>query len=493
MKVLLINAGSYYVMQKTVIPLGILSIATLLKNEGHEAMIYDRSVQGGRIEKAIDSFKPDVVGISALTFGSFRDAIKVSKKVKKQGLPVVWGGQVPSLVPEIVLSEDGVDCLVIGDGEYAMLEIVNSLENKQGLEGIMGIAYKEKGHIKYTEERPLADLDEFPTIDWSFVDPTKYFISNVSCERVLHVYASKGCPGQCTYCYNTCFNKRRWRARPLEAVVDEIGRLVKDYGTDGIYFADDLMSPNKKYLEKFCGAIKDSGLDFYWGCNMRADILSREELELMYDAGCRWIFFGIETGSEGRQKAIQKNLNLHKANQTMIWCDDIGIVTTASFIVGYPGESVEELKETVSYMLKLAADVKVGSNYGVIPKSEMYEYLLESGQIEEPETLDDWEKLAGMDKKGEHFSQVTPLEKSVVVNKFLYMIMGTKTKKAQKHSRFWLRRLIKQTLDFSVTKNLKSLILMAISAYRFLVIIFYAHMFPQTLKKYGLDKNSLKG
>lgn len=486
MKVLLINAGSYYVMQKTVIPLGLLSMATLLNENSHEVMIYDRAVQGVRIEKILNAFKPDLVGISALTFGSFKDAIKVSQKVKKYDLPVIWGGQVPSLVPEIVLSEDNVDCLVIGDGEFALLDLIEAFGSGRSLDEVEGIAYKKNGEIVYTKPRELRDLADFPLIDWSFVDPTKYFISNVSCEKVLHVYASKGCPGQCTYCYNTCFNKRKWRPRPLEHVVDEISRLVSDYGADGIYFADDLMSPNKKYLEKFCTTIKDSNLSFYWGCNMRADILSRGELKLMYDSGCRWIFFGIESGSEARQKSIKKNLNLNNAQETMVWCNEIGIVSTTSFIVGYPGETVEELKETVKYMLELASDVKVGSNYGVIPKSEMYDYLLETGKIEKPKTLKEWEKLAGMDKKGEHFSLATPLEKRVVVNRFLYMIMATKTKKTEKHSRFWFRRLVKQTLDLSVTKNLKSLVLIFISAKQFLEIMFYSQLFPGILKKYGL-------
>jgi len=473
-------------MQKTVIPLGLLSIATLLKENSHEVKIYDRTVQGVKVDKVLDDFKPDVVGISVLTFGSFRDGIKVSKKVKKRGLPVVWGGQVPSLVPEIVLSEDSVDCLVIGDGEFAMLDLLDAFGRKSPLSHVEGIAYRQNGEIVYTEPREFKDLSEFPIIDWSFVDPTKYFIPNVSCEKVLHVYASKGCPGQCTYCYNTCFNKREWRPRPLDYVVDEVKRLVLDYGADGIYFADDLMSPNKKYLEKFCAVIKDSNLPLYWGCNMRADTLSREELQLMYDSGCRWIFFGIESGYEARQKSIKKYLNLKKAQETMVWCNEIGIVSTTSFIVGYPDETVEELRETVKYMLELSSDVKVGSNYGVIPKSEMYDYLLETGKIDKPQTLKEWEKLAGMDKKGKHFSLATPLEKRVIVNRFLYMIMATKTKKADKHSHFWARRLVKQTLDLSVTKNLKSLVLISISAKQFLEIMFFSQMFPGILKKYGL-------
>ncbi|HRT81628.1 MAG TPA: cobalamin-dependent protein [Oscillospiraceae bacterium] len=93
MKVLLINAGSYHVMQKPIIPLGLLSIATNLKNNLHDVMIYDRAVQGIKLDKVLKRFQPDIVGISALTFGSFKDAIKISKAIKKIGIPIVWGGR----------------------------------------------------------------------------------------------------------------------------------------------------------------------------------------------------------------------------------------------------------------------------------------------------------------------------------------------------------------------------------------------------------------
>lgn len=169
MKVLLINAGSYYVMQKTVIPLGLLSIATVLKEHGHEVQIYDRTVERGSIKKRLNEFSPDVVGISSLTFGSFRDAIKISKAVKQRNLPVVWGGQIPSLVPEIVLQEESVDCVAIGDGEFVMLELVDAYEHKKPIAAIDGLAYKKNGEVFFTRPREFADLADFPIIDWDFV------------------------------------------------------------------------------------------------------------------------------------------------------------------------------------------------------------------------------------------------------------------------------------------------------------------------------------
>jgi anaerobic magnesium-protoporphyrin IX monomethyl ester cyclase len=485
-KVLLINAGSNYVLQKTVIPLGLLSIATNLKKHGHEVWIYDRAAEGGSIKKRLREIAPDVVGISSLTFGSFRDALKVSACAKKRGLPVIWGGQIPSLVPEVVLRNEAVDAVVIGDGEFAMLELLEVFENKKPLSAIEGLAYKMDGEVIFTKQRALADLADFPVIDWSFVDPGKYFIRNVSCKRTLHVYSSKGCPGQCTYCYSPCFSRRSWRARPMEHILSEIAFLVGTYKLDGIYFADDLISPDKDYLSFFCDAIKTSGIQFFWGCNMRADTCTREELQMMYDAGCRWILFGIESGSKERQQAIKKRLDLDKAKTTIRRCREIGILTTTSFIVGYPDETVKELKETVGYMLELESDVRVTGTYGVIPKSELFDYLLKNGKIEEPQTFEDWDKLKWLDKMGRNLSCVPAFDLKVIVNWFFLMIIRTKSGNSKDKTHFWAKRLVGQTIDFFKMGSLKSIVLLALSAKQFIKIVFYATMFPCIRKKYGL-------
>ncbi len=485
MKVLLINAGSYYVMQKTIIPLGLLSIATYLTNNGHTAMIYDRAIEGGSANKYMDSFFPDIVGISSLTFGSFPDAIKLSKLVRKRNIPVVWGGQIPSLVPEIVLQDGNADFVVMGDGEIALLDLINAITNKTSYHDIDGLAFIEDGEIIVNKQREFADLSQFPVIDWSFVDPRKYFIRNVNCKRTLHVYSSKGCPGQCTYCYNPCFSKGTWRARPMEHVLCEIKYLVDNYKVDGIYFADDLISPNKEYIYNFCKNIRESNIDFLWGCNLRADSCTKEELQMLYDSGCRWIFFGIESGSQERQKLIKKRLNLEKTKETIDNCSEIGISTTTSFIVGYPDETEDELKETVKYLIDLKSDVKIAAIYGVIPKSELYDNLVKNNRIEAPKTYNEWDKLKWLDKIGKNFSKVPGKDLKVIVNCVFLMIIGTKSGNTDEKSRFWLKRLFGQTFDLLKGGTIKSLVLFILSGAELLKIIYYSKFFPRIRKKYG--------
>jgi len=486
MNVLLINAATENVTQKPVIPLGLLSIATCLAGHGHNVRVYDRTVERGGRAKYFKSFKPDVVGVSAITFGSFPDAMKITARARKAGIPVVWGGQLPSLVPDIVLKDSGADFVVIGDGEFALLELLEALAAGSGVEDIPGLAWLSGGEVVFSRAREQADLADFPVIDFSYVDPRKYFVRNVSCKKTLHIYSSKGCPGQCTYCYSPCFCKGTWRARPLGHVIAEMRALSENFGIDGVYFADDLISPNRGYMERFCAALRGSGLGLLWGCNLRADTCTRDELQLMYDAGCRWILFGIESGSPQRQKMIKKNLNLAKTADTFRWCAEIGIQTTATFIVGYPGETVAELRGSIDYVLGLRPDISACGMFGLIPKSELFETLVREGKVEPPQTFDEWNRLKWLDKLGNNLSQVPDIDLKVVVNRFFYGVITSKSGKDKANARLWAKRLVGQALSFLRTANARALKLFFLSGTQFLQIVFYALFFPKILKKYGL-------
>jgi anaerobic magnesium-protoporphyrin IX monomethyl ester cyclase len=414
MKVLLVNSASLYIKQKPAIPLGLLSIATFLSGKGHTVKICDRAIDNCKIRKVIDCFSPDIVGISAISFRNFDDAIKVSEIAKKSSLPVVWGGSTTSLVPDIVLKTGVVDYVIIGEGELTWLSLLNTLEEKKSLYEVAGLAFIVNGEIIVNQDREFADLSQLPVIDFRFVDPSKYFVRNIGCERMLFMYSSKGCPGQCTFCYSPAFSKCVWRPRPPEHYLEEIKYLVDNYHMDGVTFADDSLCSNREYLHEFCRRIKESGINFVWGCEFRADKCGREDLQLLYNAGCRWMFFGIESGCEQRQMSIKKKINLKKAKETIKHCKEIGIVTTTSCMIGFPDETEEELKLTLRFMHDLNSDLMIASIFGPIPKSEIYEDLIKSNRLSTPQSYSEWKKLKWMDSVGKNFSRIPDLDLKVV-------------------------------------------------------------------------------
>jgi len=489
MKVLLINSKALHAKHKAAMPLGLLSIAKYLTDNGHTVKLYDRAVETYGLKKYLDSFCPDFVGISVLSVKRFRDAINLSKTIKARNIPVVWGGQIPSAIPELVLKSGVVDYVVVGEGETTFLELLNAVSEKTPLRDINGLAFLEDGEPVVNKGRAFADLAELPVLDFSFVDPEKYFISYINCKKMLHLYASKGCPCKCYYCYNHCFHKHLWRARPTEYFLSEIKYLVENHGMDGVCFVDDLFGPNQEYVKDVCEKIIQSNINFVWGCNMRSDTCNKEELQLMYKAGCRWILFGIESGSKERQKIIGKNLDLDKTKEVVNYCRKIGIFVSSTFILGYPDETEEELKETIKYMLEINTNTKYPNFIGVLPKSELYEKMVKIGRLEIPRSYMQWEKLKMWDQLGKNYSRIPDKELKVVSACFSWWDLFIKYPNPDdgKESRVIFKRAVLQTLDIFKRGTFYSMRLLIIAAKELIQIFFYAKLFPEIRKKYGLQ------
>lgn len=486
MKVLLVNAATYYEKHTSAMPLGSLSIASYLKNKGHEVKICDREVDGVGPLK-MGPFSPDIVGIATPSFEGFPDAIKISKKLKKQNIPVVWGGQAPSLLPDLALKSGVVDYVVIGEGEFTFLELINALINNSSLRDVDGLAYMKNGEIIMNKGRGFADLADFPIIDLSLISPEKYFVPYVDCEKMLHIYASKGCPHQCTYCYCKCLHKGVWRPRPFDYILSEIRYLVETHKLDGVCFTDDLFGPNQQHVEEICNRIIESGMKFAWGCNMRADNCTKEELQKMHDAGCRWILFGIESGSQTRQKLIKKSIKLDSAQETIKNCREIGIYTTATFIIGFPDETQEEIKKTIQYMRKLDADVKSPNYCGVIPKTELAESLMRDKKWQIPQTWKEAAKFRLMNGFSDNLSNLSDKDLKVILSSYYWNNLFKKYPQQKKHSRVLFKRAFMQTMRVLRWGTIYSVILVIKSGVSFLEMFYYAKMFPKILIKYGID------
>ena len=488
MRVLLLRPIPEYIKEKFILPLGLLSIATYLSNNGHTVKIFDRTVESGSMKKVLDAFDPDIVGISAISSKSFLNAVRKARLAKKRKIPVVLGGPTPSLIPEVILDSGAVDYVVIGEGEITFLELVNALRDKKPVRDIKGLAYMENGKAVFTPEREPADLADLPVIDFRFVDPNKYIVTNVNDKRILHTYASKGCPGNCSFCYNSCFSKGVWRPRPPEYFLAEIRYLLENCAIDGVYFVDDLLSRNSRHLSELCGKIAASGLRFEWGCDMRADRCSEEDLRMMYDAGCRWIFFGIETGSPERQRIIRKNLDLDKAKITIDHCREIGIVATTSFMIGLPDSTEEHIKETIKYAESIHSDVKVLSSFGPIPKTEIYDDLVQNKRLQPKLTYKEWGRMKWFDTFGVNYTKVPTKEIKVITSCFFAAIVTKKHNVRGVKKNTSVKKIVNQVVYIIKRRHLKSLWLLFLGGIEFLHILYYAHMFPKIRRKYGLGR-----
>lgn len=389
-KVLLIAPDLKVCTEAPPLPIGLLSIGTYLTDNGYSVRLINRSIEKVDIDKLVKEYKPDIVGISVISVQTLKDSVKLSKKLHDMGLKIVWGGPLASSIPAVILEEAYVDFVVIGEGEQTWLELMENMPDNK-FDEIDGLAFKSENGIVINKDREPLSGEMLPVINYNFTDISKYLVPHFDCEKMLWVSAGKGCPGNCAFCYNKAFNKCKYRKRPMENVLEEIRTLSVDYGLDGVSFSDELFFANREEMHKTCDKIRESGIDFVWGCFLRIDNWTREDFDYMYNSGCRWILFGVESGSAKILKRIHKGIDLDKIEPVIKNCYEAGIPPWASFIIGFPGETVEDVKETVKLGQQLAKyRCRIGFNYYTpVMGSDLYNDLIADGRKKKVEKLSD--------------------------------------------------------------------------------------------------------
>lgn len=487
MNVLLVNPSTGYYSRALFNPLGLLSIGSHLKRIGNNVKLVDRCVSRENFDKILDEFKPEIVGVSLMSARGLKDALKVSKKAHEKGIPVAWGGAMPSMQHEICLESEYVDYVMFSEGEFTFEELLEVIEGKRDKSTVLSLCYKEDGKIIRNPDRPFADLADMPITDYSLIDVEKYLQQYLGCEKMAYMYSSKGCPCSCTFCTNTYFHKSCHRKRPNEYVIEEIKYLADNYGLDGVYFSDELWVTRKEDAFDFCRRIKENDIHIRFGIQCRIGMFTKEDFQILYDAGCRWAFFGIETGSREMQKRIHKNINYNRIVPTFEELKEIGITSVASFIIGYPGETVEQVKETVELVKRVTANLVTVYHFTPLPGTVLYNEAVESGAYKPAESLKDLSKFIATETVGQNLSEIPTRDLKVIRCCFDW---GTFTKKdaleTNKPFQFAVQ-VVASGLHAIMQKGPLFFLIDGFKAFKeFSYIFWYSHAYPKIKKKYDL-------
>ena len=488
MKILFINPSIGYYAGGLSHPLGLLAIGTYLKQNGHDVKIYDRCVDKTKIDVVLKDFSPDIVGVSVVSSRGLKDAMKISKHIKETiGKPVIWGGPLPSMQIDLVLEKDYVDLVSVGEGEETWKELVERYENNEPIDDVLGIAYKKDGKIIGTPCRPFADLGDFPVSDWSLIDVPKYMINYHGCSKLMYIVSAKGCPYRCAFCPNVNFHKSTHRKRPNEQVVEEIKYLIDNYGLDGVYFSDELWVIKKSDMLDFCQKVHENNLDFHWGFESRIGMFNEEDFQTMYDAGCRWILFGVETGSLEMSKRIHKNIDLEKVKPTIDALKRIGIMGICSYIFGFPDETVEQLRDTVKLINSSGAYITPVHHFSPLPGTELYDEVVSQGRYHAAKSLEELSKVVSLDSLGTNLSAVPTKDLRVIRSWFQWKSFTSNASSSSKKSFRFAKETIINGLQFISSKGLVSFLVNGFTAfYDFLYVLWYSHAYPGIRKKYDL-------
>lgn len=363
-------------------PLGLAYLGAILERGGHEARIFDFGLRPHRPQQDdvadVVAYAPDLIGFTVMTGGyhSVTEAIGLFKQALPS-VPIVLGGPHPTVFPEAVASDPGVDFVVYGEGEETLMELVAALEaGAEDFSGIRGIAYARDGHVVRTPERPLiADLDALPLPARHLLELDKYPLAAPDGGKMLTVLSSRGCPFNCSYCFKGIVG-RTYRQRSAENVVNELRLLRNQYNVRNFYFIDDLFTINTKRLMAISQMIIDEGLDIRWQCLGRVDRVTPESLAMMYRAGCREIHYGIESGNPEVLAGTGKNITLDQVRQAVKWTAQSGIRSKGYFMLGLPGDTEETMEQTIRFACELELDEAMFSITTPFPGTRLWDELV---------------------------------------------------------------------------------------------------------------------
>jgi anaerobic magnesium-protoporphyrin IX monomethyl ester cyclase len=414
------------------LPNGIIAIGSFLERRGCEVLIHDALVEKGfpdgtlpdtvelfgsswdEIRRVTEDFSPDIVGITNIFQETMDESLQTAKEIRSI-LPectiIVGGPNATSHADHIATNCSDIDFVCIGDGEDTMFEAVEYAVGQRNRDDISGIAYFDDGKVVRAKNRVLPlDLDPLGASNYNLVDLEKYFslerqgimargrFHHEEAERSVSIMTSRGCPYTCVFCSIHIHAGRKYRVFSPQAVVDQIENLVVNFGVKHIHFEDDNLTLDHDRFMAIMDGVLEKGLKFSWDTpnGVHANTLTREMMIKMKKTGCAYLIIAVESGDQHViDKIIKKNpMKISNVIHAFEVGRDIGLDLQAFYIIGFPGETMENIYTTLDFAYKGLND------YGVIPHvataradkgTELFEtaesngHLLENKDINNPQ------------------------------------------------------------------------------------------------------------
>lgn len=366
--IVFVNQFNLETINSNIMPIGLLSLCKVLKDKGYAAEIVDFNriyvehklklsreyyVNQERMGEYILKYNPCIVSVYTMA-NNLHTALslcKYIKRVNKNIITVLAGPQATSVAEKILEKFPQIDLIGMGEGELTICKIVEYVK-KYGLKKgncIEGICYRKDGKIKSTyDKKHWINVDNLPLLDF----PEKWFRNS----NVIEMEIGRGCPFQCAYCATSEFWGRNYRVKGVERTIKEIKQYISKYKIKNFLFQHDLFTFNKGYVIALCERIIQEKLGINWACYARLDVIDEEMISMMAKAGCKKLFFGIETGSPKIQKLIGKNLDITKVIPLIKKMRCYNIKATFSFILGFPEEDDIDIDMTLFLMHRIKSD-----------------------------------------------------------------------------------------------------------------------------------------
>lgn len=403
MRIVFINpdTGGRHRLMLPVPPLGLASLAAVAKERGHHVEVWDQFAYPESSDSLTDRLlhhKADLVGISCLTPAepTSRRIIELYRKKGGKGLTVL-GSVHPTVFHEELIRSDACDLIVRREGEGPFADLLDALVAGAALDSVRGITFRNGEEVVVTEDHDLVrDIETLPFPAWEATAGGIAVYSQVPTLGLhgltLPILGSRGCPKRCSFCGQDIFH-RGMRVRSVDHIIDEAAYLKERFGIKYFVFLDANFPMSRKYGLRFCRRMIERGLHekLKWSTEISVNIVDRELLSKMAEAGCVNIEYGFEVGSQDILNATKKGTDLSMALNAMRWTKEAGIHTFGLFMIGLPGERPRHVLRTLRFAMKLDCNV-VKFNIAIpYPGCELFDqHRDELLRNFDPETYNSW-------------------------------------------------------------------------------------------------------
>ena len=372
-------------------PIGILSLASMIRKYGYPVRILDAHAEGMTISdiiEIVDEFKPHVVGLTAMTvmISASAEIAKAIKAFNPEITTIIGGVHVTAEPIETLRRYTQFDLATVGEGEVVFTEILERIRKNLPRDVIQSLVWREGEKINVNPRRAFfKSLDEFPPPAFDLVPElfNHYRLSVFGTKkfRSVGLVTSRGCVGECTFC-DLGVVGRGYRSNSAKYLIDLMKDLYNKLGVSDFLFYDDLFVGSRPRLKEICEWIIREKLPFTWSCCARADFLHPDMMSLMKKAGCWMVEVGIESGCQRVMDSMRKNVSKERVRECVNSINEAGIVSKGNFIFGNPGETHDSIRETIDYACSLKLNYAQHTFLQPLPGSELYETAGKYGEFD---------------------------------------------------------------------------------------------------------------
>lgn len=380
-------------------PLGVLYVAGALRAAGHDVHVVDGDpVARPGLAEEVCRESPEVVGFSFLTMTWERARrLVVDVRARLPNARLIVGGAHATADPSGTLRAFPVDAVVVGEGERTALDLVRRLQDGASWDGVPGVV-TAAGAGPTRPFEPSLDSLPFPARDLLGHEPylrPPGLIRGWASSRIASMLAGRGCPFACSFCESHRQMGTRVRMRSVANVLAELDQLVERDRIRGVYWVDDVFTHDRAWVLELCEALGRRPYRLRWGCQSRVTSVDRRLLEAMRDAGCVQVDFGVESGSARMLKAMHKSITPTDVEEAFSLAHAVGLRTGASFILGSPDETEEDLAATAELARRIDSDWTIFFFSTPYPGTELYERAAPRWRGLWPEFGERWNNRVG--------------------------------------------------------------------------------------------------